>query len=129
MITRRLMLLSLALLGCRGEEGPLDPVWGKQPCEHCHMLVSQRASAAQLLVRGERLYFDDLGCLVQWLDEHRADGRAWVRFGDSWADAVAARYASGAETPMDHGYVAAVEGIDWAELKKRVLARAKQVSP
>jgi copper chaperone NosL len=126
MISRRSMLFGvIVLVACRGEVGPLDPVWGKQPCDHCQMIVSQRSSAAQLLAKGERHYFDDIGCMVQWLDDHEVEHQAWVRLGDGWVEAERALYQGGASTPMDHGYVASASGIDWRELQKRVLARAK----
>ncbi|MGZ3419204.1 MAG: hypothetical protein ACXVEE_15130 [Polyangiales bacterium] len=129
MITRRAVLFSLVMIAaCRGEsDAAVEPVWGKQPCDHCQMIVSQRTSAAQLVVHGDRHYFDDIGCMVQWLDEHRLrrdESRAWVHLGDGWVEAASARYVGGTSTPMDHGYVASKSGeIDWLELQRRVLAK------
>ncbi len=132
MITRRaMMLFALALVACQGDtDRAVDPVWGKQPCEHCKMLVSQKASAAQLVLDGDRYYFDDVGCMIQWLDEKKRTARAWVRSGDGWLDAEQARYRGGAMTPMDHGYVASPDGdVTYTEVRTRVLARAKGGSP
>ena len=128
---RRLFLLTLFAVGCTTDQDQaIDPVWGKQPCSHCQMLVSQRQSAAQLVHNGERYYFDDIGCMVQWLDERHVEARAWVRWGDGWLDAERARYQGGATTPMDHGYLANGSGdVTFAELRKRVLARSKGASP
>jgi len=128
---RRSFLLTLLIVGCATDhDRAVEPIWGKQPCEHCKMLVSQRQSAAQLVHNGERYYFDDIGCMVQWLDERNVEARAWVRFGDTWLDAERARYRGGAMTPMDHGYLANADGdVTFAELRRRVLARAKGVSP
>jgi copper chaperone NosL len=129
MITRRAVLFSLVFIAaCRGEsDAAVDPVWGKQPCDHCKMIVSQKTSAAQLVARGERHHFDDIGCMVQWLDEQhvgRDETRAWVRLGDGWVEATSAHYIGGTSTPMDHGYVASKSGeIDWVELQRRVLAK------
>ncbi len=137
-MTRRQMLgVSLALpllasLGaCKGDgDKPLDPVWGKQPCEHCKMLVDDRRSAAQVVLpNGDRLYFDDVGCMVAWLDEHRQESRAWVRLpaGDGWLDARGARYAADAKTPMDFGYVPSSAGeLDYLTVHQRVLARISE---
>jgi hypothetical protein len=125
------VLLALSLAACRGDlDRAVDPIWGKQPCEHCKMLVSQRASAAQVVVDGERHYFDDLGCMVQWLDEKRSPETGWVRLGEGWTQADRARYRSGAMTPMDHGFIAAADGeTTWPELRARVLSRAKGATP
>lgn len=126
MITRRLMMLTVLVLGCDADlDRAVDPVWGKQPCEHCKMLVSQRVSAAQLVRDGQRFYFDDIGCMVQWLDEKSVRARMWVRNGESWIDAEQARYRGGAMTPMDHGFLAAPDGdLTWTEVRARVRSKA-----
>lgn len=124
-----LLLTAVLLAGCRGDgDRPLDPVWGKQPCEHCKMLVDDRRSAAQVVnAAGDRLYFDDVGCMVAWLDEQKSqEPRAWVRMpaGDGWLDARGARYAAGEKTPMDFGYVPSGTGdLDFNTVSQRVLAR------
>lgn len=130
-MNRRTLLLSLIVLGCSNDlDRAVDPVWGKQACEHCKMLVSHRASASQLVLDGERYHFDDIGCMIQWLDEKRRTARAWVRAGDSWLDAEQARYRGGAMTPMDHGYVASADGdVTYTEMRTRVLSRSKGGTP
>src|SRR5690349_14924131 len=104
---RRRALLQLALVAlasCAEDTAPVDPVWGKQPCASCGMVVGDRRYAAQILApSGERRFFDDPGCLVQHLADRKLEPRgAWVREarGDRWLDARAARYARGARTPM-----------------------------
>jgi hypothetical protein len=110
----------------------IDPAWGKQPCGHCAMLIQDREAAAELVTpKGERVFFDDVGCLVSWIDEKQQQpAHAWVRApgGGSWVDARATRYASGARTPMDYGFVAAGEGanvISYDEMATRVRQRAE----
>jgi copper chaperone NosL len=123
MITRRsMMLFVLALAACENDhDRAVEPVWGKQPCEHCRMLLSHKPSAGQLVRDGQRYYFDDLGCMARWLDEQRVTVRAWVRQGDQWVDAEQARYRDDASTPMDYGFVPAAEGrITWTQLRARV---------
>ena len=101
-MTRRALLLCTVLFaasgaGCQKRGEPEDAVWGKQPCEHCQMLVSHRASAAQLVLDGERYYFDDLGCMIQWLDERHRTARAWVVAGAGWVDAGNSRRGKSAK--------------------------------
>jgi hypothetical protein len=51
--------------------------------------------------------------------------RRWVRApeGDRWIDANGARFADGATTPMDFGWVPAREGgVDYAAMSARVRA-------
>lgn len=128
---RREALLAFAAVAvgagaaCTRDDQPEDPVWGKQPCAHCAMLVSERRFAAQLVDGGERRYFDDVGCMVLWMDERKAQGaRAWVRQGDGWVVARSARFAPGARTPMDFGFEAKAEGArGWDEVREQVLAK------
>lgn len=125
-IRRALLALAVVLAGCRADDHPRDPVWGKEPCAHCRMLVQDRLHAAQAIDHGERYFFDDIGCLVLWERRH-PEARGWVRDGASagWLDAVQARYRSGATTPMDFGFEGRSDGgpLGWEDVKTRAVAR------
>lgn len=111
--------------GCKGASGPTDPVWGKEPCAHCAMLVSDRRYAAQAVDDGDHFYFDDIGCMVLWLEQH-ARARSWVRGGGgtSWVDAGGARYGAGAATPMDFGFEPRADGaVAWDEVRAAVVRK------
>lgn len=108
-------LLLWALLGCQqGAPAAQEPVWGKQPCGHCAMLLSERLHGAQLLTaQGERQFFDDVGCLVAWEDQHPGQAsQRWARQfdqdpkGSGWLEVEQATFQKTAHTPMDFGYVA-----------------------
>jgi len=130
---RQAIGLGLALvfaIGCEKLDQPVDPVWGKEPCAHCAMLVGDKRFAAQAVQRAERRYFDDIGCFVSWSKDHPPE-RAWVRDAESnrWLDATTARYASGAATPMDFGFEGRAGGaatIGFEEMRASVLARARE---
>lgn len=132
-MTRRALfaaLAAIALLGaCAKTDEAADPVWGKEPCAHCAMLVSDKRHGAQVIDSGDRRFFDDVGCMVVWLREHGdpAD-RAWVRDagGVRWIDAKSARYQGGARTPMDFGFETRDDGVGWDEMRDRVNAQAAQ---
>ncbi len=142
-VTRRGLLRALAGLAvaiAAGCEPPLDraidPAWGKQACGHCAMLIQDRDAAAELVTpKGERVFFDDVGCMVSWIDERKEPAaHAWVRApgGSSWVDARATRYAQGVRTPMDYGFVAAGDGanvVTYDELATRVRERAERTAP
>jgi copper chaperone NosL len=122
---------ALALLvACDDASAPAEPIWGKQPCSHCAMVLSDKHFGAQLVTPdGERLFFDDVGCMVLYADEHKLGGaRAWVRDATSakWIDARAARYAAGAPSPMDFGFEASAEqGVAWNDMQSAVLAKKR----
>jgi copper chaperone NosL len=109
MLNRRQALLAplCLLFSCRSQNTPEDPIWGKQPCAHCRMLVSDPRYAAQALTAsGERVYFDDVGCLARELAEHPGALATWVRDAKArWIETSRARFSGGAPTPMDFGFV------------------------
>jgi copper chaperone NosL len=125
-------LSALALAACTKDDEPVDPVWGKEPCAHCKMLVSDKRFAAQLVTaEGDRHHFDDVGCMVLWMGEHKAaPKRFWARDAQTgqWLDARSARYASGARTPMDYGFEARAEGgVAWDEVRAAVAKKEREV--
>jgi copper chaperone NosL len=121
------LIILLAAACTPGIGQPAEPIWGKQACAHCSMLVTEKPPAAQLtLSDGTRKFFDDVGCMVSWIDHERLTPRAmWVRRGDAWVPAAEARYASQANTPMDFGFVAAPDGVGWEDVKAAVRAKAQ----
>lgn len=125
---RRELLLGaagLVLFACTKTDEPVDPVWGKEPCAHCKMLVGDRRYAGQVVADGDRRYFDDIGCMVGWLEGKKAE-RMWVRDAalGGWLEAKSARYVEGARTPMDFGFEARAEGgVGWDEMRDKVIAR------
>jgi copper chaperone NosL len=127
------MLVVLFSFGCEPPlDQPVEPVWGKQACDHCMMLVSERRTAAQVvLVGGQRKFFDDPGCLVEWLSVtgHVPMG-TWVRAVDDkgWIDAYATHFAGGHRTPMDFGYLSSARGISFEELQTVVREQRRQRS-
>ncbi len=114
-----LSVLCLTATACTRDDAAVDPVWGKQPCGHCAMLVSDHSHGAQLVdERGERLFFDDLGCMVAWEAEHPAfHPQHWVRRADTqdWAPPESSGYVHAPNSPMDFGFQAVSVGgtADW----------------
>lgn len=131
-MNRRALLqgvLACALAACAKSDGPVEPVWGKQACAHCAMILSDRRFGAQLVTpAGDRLFFDDVGCMVLAIDERGLDAaRAWVHDAQTgqWLDARSARYVAGAPSPMKLGFEGRAEGgVGWGELHARVTAKA-----
>ncbi len=95
--------------------------WGRDVCEHCHMVFGDKRFAAQIwdvsLPRA-RIY-DDFGCAVLAAAEMEVLERAEVRFWVSddldparWIDARTAHYRDGVVTPMGYGHSAASTAAD-----------------
>ena len=127
---RRALLVGLALAACSQGLEPVDPIWGKQACESCRMLVSDPFYAAELVDEsGRRHFFDDVGCLDAYLVEHQGRPRAmWVRVGPRWVEAESARYVTGGATPMAYGFVAQDYGpLDFAAMRRGAAAHRKEL--
>lgn len=95
--------------------------WGRDVCEHCHMVFGDKRFAAQIwdasLPRA-RIY-DDFGCAVLAAEEMgllaRDDVRFWVTDDvdpNRWIDARTAHYRDGIVTPMGYGHSAASTSAD-----------------
>lgn len=114
------LALGLALFACQSADEPIDPVWGKQACGSCSMLVSEPPHAAELVtVDGNRVFFDDIGCMATYLGERDVKPRKmWVRFESKWVDARTVKFRSGEKTPMDYGFAVAPDGnLDFAQVE------------
>jgi hypothetical protein len=124
-----LLLPALLLIACEDLTRPKQPVWNKQPCDHCHMVLSDPRYAGQLSTKdGRRLYFDDIGCMATYLNGNSGVPlRVWVRVGGHWRDARSTRYARDAHTPMGFGYVPRASGeLDLPAVMRSVAAERVQ---
>jgi hypothetical protein len=133
-----LLLASLPglLAGCGGDPGtgPVEVTWDREPCARCGMVLSDRAHAAQVRLKGATgpkavRFFDDIGCAVIWLDsEGLADDAVeiWVadHRGVGWLDAFTAHFVLGNPTPMQYGVSARVgpgpETIDFEAAREHI---------
>ena len=110
---RAAVLLIALTLGCSTSRvGPPDLYLGAQSCEECAMAVSDARTAAAMIVDGEDLLFDDLGCLLAYAEKH-PDIQPQARYvrdygGERWLALETAAYLRSAAipTPMRHGIVA-----------------------
>ena len=126
--TRQIRFFVFALLfGCSASDAAVEPVWGKQPCDHCHMLLSDPHNAAQLVtLSGERLYFDDVGCMVERVARDTGSvAHMWVRDAHgTWIDAHRARFRTGVQTPMGYGMQVSDTGdLDFAQVQREIVRR------
>lgn len=126
-VRRSIVAYLVVLVACSEATTAVEPVWGKQPCAHCHMLVSDPTTAAQLLTQaGERLHFDDVGCLIEYVAARGGEvALAWVRDArGQWGNALRARYRSGGSTPMGYGFVVDERGaLEFTELQREIAQR------
>ncbi len=75
----------------------------------CAMTIKSENYAAQVISpSGTTWFFDDIGCLIKWLEDKEFKEKAtiWTHAEDSggWIDARKAWYVLGASTPMKYGF-------------------------
>lgn len=121
------------LLSCGAQPttGPVEPIWDRDACEHCRMVVSDRRFAAQVRSAdtGKVRHFDDPGCAV--LSGIGDQDEIWVRDpgGSEWLDGRHVRFSSGHTTPMGYGFGVAAEGsegLDWAAMATKIQERESE---
>jgi len=110
--------------------------YSRDICVNCLMgLADQKYSAQAINEYGEVIWFDDLGCLVEyeksdaWKTWGGEQAKVWI--GDcetgEWIDAYQAFYRFGDRTPMGYGYGALKENkgdtlFDYTTTVKRINA-------
>jgi len=104
-----------ALLAAACAAGPPGPasLQSGVSCAHCRMTVLDRTLAAQIVAPGDDpVFFDDIGCLVEYLKNHgaSADARAYVadHTSGAWIPANDATYSrsESVATPMGSHIIA-----------------------
>lgn len=107
----------LLALGACAQPGPRAIAYGTEPCEHCHMTISDPRFAAEARTAGGRaLVFDDVGCLAAWMAD-APGARGWVVSyvdGSAWLAADSATYlrSPALRTPMASGLAALRPGAE-----------------
>jgi copper chaperone NosL len=112
-VTKWVLAAALVMSACGGgPPGPAAVGLGEDACATCRMTVVSRATAAQIVRAGDDpLFFDDLGCLRDYLRQQPlpGDGVAYVvdhRTGE-WVNARVAVFTKTAvSTPMASGLLA-----------------------
>jgi hypothetical protein len=141
MCTRRDLLkrsaaaLLLPLAACGKASGPEEVAWGRDACEHCRMIISEKGFAAELR-SGERNRihkFDDIGCAVHWAKANaqpldtvaefwvmsHADGKRWLEARQAW-------YRVDVRSPMNYNFAAEPQrgeaAVSYADMIARLAA-------
>lgn len=112
-MTRVLVCAGIFAASCGGGQGGPELVaLGQDPCAHCRMVIVSTATAAQVVTPGEEpRFFDDIGCLRDYLAASPVtpDLTAYVadhRTG-AWVDARHAVFTrTSLSTPMVSGLLA-----------------------
>ena len=115
-------------VGCGGGgPRPVEIVVNEDICSLCRMAVSERRFAAEVVTGEGRVeVFDEIGCLVEWLEGNGRPAEAGtfvVDYGTGeWLAAEGAAYVRSPEltTPMGHG-IAAFRDRGAAEAARREL--------
>lgn len=121
------MILFLSIACEKGAARPQEPLWGKESCGRCRMILSEKRYAVQrILQSGQIIFYDDMNCALED-PVHKNEGKLFVRpFGsDDWVPAENARYNSGFQTPMNSGIGAMKNGgvLSFTEIQQLILGK------
>ena len=114
---KKLFLIPILLItiSCsnQADQSPRKINWDRDVCANCLMgMADQNYSVQSINQYGDVIWFDDLGCLVEYMkspDWERFDGKSavswvgncetgeWIKVEDAW-------YRFGDRTPMGYGY-------------------------
>lgn len=113
-INLALFIFLIFAISCsdKPESGPVEIYYGEDICERCKMIISEKDFAAQYqLSNGKTHKFDDIGCMIHYVDEHDNnissvyvidfDSLQWIDGKDAyfvWTDNI--------KTPMGYGIIA-----------------------
>ncbi|MDA7848070.1 nitrous oxide reductase accessory protein NosL [Sulfurospirillum sp.] len=102
----------------------------------CNMTIKDiKYSAQVILANNDTLFFDDIGCLILWMQEQKQKDEMvlWVYTEDKYIDARKAWYSLDEFTPMRYGfgaYSVKKDGyIDFNTMSKRVLNNETMANP
>ncbi|MBN2825907.1 MAG: nitrous oxide reductase accessory protein NosL [Campylobacterales bacterium] len=88
----------------------LDFNASKATCPKCRMGVEHKENSAQVVFEDEKTYiFDDVGCLVLWIEQVKANKETikmfvYAKDTHRWMDATRAFYSIKDATPMGYGF-------------------------
>lgn len=114
---KKLLFISILFvaIGCNNtvDQGPREINWDRDICVNCLMgMADQKYSVQSINAYGDVLWYDDLGCLIQymgtndWIKYEGENAISWV--GDcetgEWLQVEKAYYRYGDRTPMGYGY-------------------------
>ena len=103
-------------------------------CIECNMDVEDLDYAAQLITKeGDTYFFDDIGCVVLWLENHSPETQIILTQTldtHQWIDATKAWYSRIAPSPMGYGFAAVEkhkEGLVSYEEMKLLMLQGKNL--
>ncbi len=110
------LIIAFGLSAClTGKPEPVEIVLNEETCSLCRMAVSERQFAAEIVLSsGSVHFFDDIGCLGQWVttNANELTESAGIFVIDyitgEWLDATEAHFvlSENLPTPMSYGLAA-----------------------
>ncbi len=130
------MILALSACTSGPDYSPREINWDRDICINCLMGLADQKYSVQAINSDEKvLWFDDLGCLIEYMRSEdwprwKGEGDVKVWIGDcetgEWIDAFEAYYRFGDKTPMGYGYGALKEPGDSTYDYKTTVERIDQ---
>jgi len=129
--------ITLKMSGNTKQEA-IDIIPHKMQDPHCMMILnSQNHSAQATSPSGNTWFFDDIGCLILWIEDksfkEKATLYAFSADSKKWIDARKAYYILGVKTPMMYGFgiyeKSSPKSIDFKTLRIKMLQGETMANP
>ncbi|MBN2825359.1 MAG: hypothetical protein JXQ76_08550 [Campylobacterales bacterium] len=108
-------------------------------CPKCRMNVEHKENSAQVVFNDEKTYiFDDVGCLILWIEQIGVDIKSiksfvYAKDTHQWIDAQKAFYSIKDATPMGYGFGGyeknQTEFIDFDTMRLKMLRGENMADP
>ncbi len=120
------------------EKKPIEIIPNRYADIECAMTIKSKKHSAQVISpSGKTWFFDDMGCLIKWLEDKKfkEDAILWTHAEDtaSWIDAKKAWYVLTDATPMGYGFGAreheVKDSINFEQMKLKMLRGENLTDP
>jgi copper chaperone NosL len=107
---------------------PVEIKYGQDICEACSMIISEKEYSAQYLLQDDKVKkFDDIGCMIHYLNDNKLESDIAAFFvrdyiHKNWINVGTAHFMHSDKiiTPMGHGIVAFSNEQDLKNIKLKI---------
>jgi len=133
------IVLLLFMIGCSGTETDKPPIMlkGQDPCDNCFMIINETKYSASLkLENGEAKRFDDIGCMLNYLNKNKDHVKKYWVYNYANSEPLNANeaffiHSTKIITPMGYGIIAfdsRLEASKYADNNKTEILTFKDLS-
>jgi len=103
-----IVIFLILLNGCNSSDQTQKKL-SEQICPECHMKLTKNINTATIINNNNKIYFDDIGCLVLYAHDNninfkKISPQVFSYDSKKYIDALKAHYTINENTPMHYGF-------------------------